>query len=255
MATVEAFGSHTPLLGGADTPITSSGSQSGAASGLEVEFEPRAYVKMIFHAAKYPHCAVNGLLLANKKAAIRGSLAITDCIPLFHQTEGLTPMVEVALAQIESRSERAGLYVAGFYHAARSMRDCATVDVFSQKIADKVAENAASAAGAGHPKNRPVVLVTVDNKRLALVLESHALLVQMVKGSEGGGNQEGGGSAGKWRHLAAKNIGVDEDTLAMTSEMVQRKFQKDLIDFDNHLDDVTQDYLNVDINYQIEKYQ
>jgi len=244
-AVVEAF-SAAQMVGSDD----SAGNQG---SGMEVEFEPRAYVKMIFHTAKYPHCAVSGLLLANKKTGSggRGSLVITDCIPLFHQTEGLTPMIEVALAQIESRSERAGLCVAGFYHASRSMRDCSTVDVFTQKVADKVAENAASAKG-----RPPVVLVTVDNKRLSMVLESHALLVQMFKGSGGGGGGEGQESAGgKWRHLAAKNIGVDEDTLAMTSEMVQRKFQKDLIDFDNHLDDVTQDYLNVDINYQIETFQ
>ena len=29
----------------------------------EVEFSGRAYYKMVLHAAKYPHCAVNGLLL------------------------------------------------------------------------------------------------------------------------------------------------------------------------------------------------
>jgi len=244
MAAVETFAGHSHVEG---SSVVSSGTGSSG-GGMEVDFEPRAYVKMIFHAAKYPHCAVNGLLLANKKNALgggprTGSLVITDCIPLFHQSEGLTPMIEVALAQIESRSERAGLCVAGFYHASSSMRDCSNVDIFSQKIADKVAENSGG--------KRPVVLVTVDNKRLSMVLESHALLVQMFKGSEGAGGE----TAGKWRHLAAKNIGVDEDTLAMTSEMVQRKFQKDLIDFDNHLDDVTQDYLNVDINYQIEKFQ
>ena len=29
----------------------------------EVEFSLRAYCKMVLHAAKYPHCAVNGVLL------------------------------------------------------------------------------------------------------------------------------------------------------------------------------------------------
>jgi len=33
--------------------------------------------------------------------------------------------------------------------------------------------------------------------------------------------------------------------------MVQRKIYKDLVDFDNHLDDLTQDYLNVEINMEI----
>ena len=64
---------------------------------------------------------------------------MSDSIPLFHQIEGLSPMVEVALAQIETRCSAAGLYICGFYHANRSLKDT-SVNVFSQRIADKVAE-------------------------------------------------------------------------------------------------------------------
>ena len=64
---------------------------------------------------------------------------VADCIPLFHQIEGLSPMVEVALAQIETRCSAAGLYICGYYHANRSLKDT-SVNVFSQRIADKVAE-------------------------------------------------------------------------------------------------------------------
>jgi len=212
----------------------------------EVIFEPRAYAKMILHAAKYPHCAVNGLLLAQAHKDSRKCLVLTDCIPLFHQSEGLTPMLEVALGQVEARCDRAGLAIAGYYHANRSLKDN-SVDIFSQKIADKVAENVlTSRRGPGS-----AVLVTIDNKRLSLVLETPALLVQMV--SDAGGGTEGGAAAAaaKWRNLAAKGVGVDDDTLGLTSNMVQRKIYKDLMDFDNHLDDVTQDYLNVEINMEI----
>ena len=31
------------------------------------------------------------------------------------------------------------------------------------------------------------------------------------------------GVAGKWRHCAAKNVGVSEETLALTSDLVGRK--------------------------------
>ena len=56
----------------------------------EVEFEPRAYAKMLLHTAKYPHCAVNGLLLASgSRKSAGGQLILTDCIPLFHQSEGI----------------------------------------------------------------------------------------------------------------------------------------------------------------------
>ena len=55
---------------------------------FEVEFEPRAYSKMILHTAKYPHCAVTGLLLASGGRKSTGQIVLTDCIPLFHQSEG-----------------------------------------------------------------------------------------------------------------------------------------------------------------------
>ena len=55
---------------------------------FEVEFEPRAYSKMILHTAKHPHCAVSGLLLASGGRKPTGQIVLTDCIPLFHQSEG-----------------------------------------------------------------------------------------------------------------------------------------------------------------------
>ena len=66
------------LLRMAATSTLSPGSQAVSAAispvsksspSHEVLFEPRAYAKMILHAAKYPHCAVNGLLLAQVHTA------------------------------------------------------------------------------------------------------------------------------------------------------------------------------------------
>jgi len=45
----------------------------------------------------------------------------------------------MTLGQIETRCAAAGLYVCGYYHANRSLKDT-SVNVFSQRIADKVAE-------------------------------------------------------------------------------------------------------------------
>ena len=39
-------------------------SDSGLNQDVELHFNVRAYSKMILHAAKYPHCAINGVLLA-----------------------------------------------------------------------------------------------------------------------------------------------------------------------------------------------
>lgn len=65
----------------------------------EVEISARAYVKMSLHAARYPHAAVNGLLLA--PAPRSGEcLCLTDCVPLFHSHLALSVMLEVALNQV-----------------------------------------------------------------------------------------------------------------------------------------------------------
>lgn len=65
----------------------------------EIKISPRAYCKMILHAAKYPHASINGILLAlDKKKG--GVVRIMDCVPLFHLSLNLAPMAEIALSQV-----------------------------------------------------------------------------------------------------------------------------------------------------------
>lgn len=76
-----------------------------------VKLTTQAYCKMVLHGAKYPHCAVNGLLVAERQRPRKehppGSGSHTlfvDCIPLFHGTLALAPMLEVALTLVSSGS-------------------------------------------------------------------------------------------------------------------------------------------------------
>jgi hypothetical protein len=227
-----------------DSPSKVSTLSASSATEDSLDLSVRAYTKIVLHAAKYPHAAVNGILLAKlppKGQRTVQRLMFIDVIPLFHQTEGLTPMLEFALTQIEARASTAGMAIAGYYHANRNIRETG-VDVFSQRIADRVAELS--------PVGR-AALITVDNKRLGQVLESHALIAQIFGGGGGSGNQEN--SSGKWRQCASKAIRVDEDALAVASALIQNRVYKDLVDFDNHLDDLSQDYLNVGLNMEIDR--
>lgn len=76
----------------------------------DVTFSSRAYCKMLLHCAKYPHCAVNGVLLAenpkNKDSKNENNLFFTDAIPLFHICLHLSPMYEVALTQVTLNNSR-----------------------------------------------------------------------------------------------------------------------------------------------------
>lgn len=75
-----------------------------------VKLTTQAYCKMVLHGAKYPHCAVNGLLVAERQKPRKDHLPLggpgahhtlfVDCIPLFHGTLALAPMLEVALTLV-----------------------------------------------------------------------------------------------------------------------------------------------------------
>lgn len=72
---------------------------------MPIQLTSQAYCKMLLHTAKYPHCAVNGLLVAEKtkekkKDGHSDPVLCVDCVPLFHGTLALAPMLEVALTLV-----------------------------------------------------------------------------------------------------------------------------------------------------------
>ena len=46
---------------------------------------------------------------------------------------------------------------------------------------------------------------------------------------------------------------LEEGTLEAVSLLLARKRQLQLVDFDNHLDDLAEDYLNAELNKEIEE--
>jgi len=199
-------------------------------SDSEYEISTRAYCKMIMHAAKYPSSNINGLLLAKKTGEQRG-MKYVDCIPLFHINTALAPMVEVALAQIENEVGRSGLVISGFYHAHDNLRDN-HVDTFSQKIADKIADNIPG-----------TLLVTIDSKKLSLNIDSPALILHQHEAS-----------SGKWKKREGSSVRLEHDTVTLqcATAVIHKKIYRDIVDFDTHLDDISMDYRNVEMNMEID---
>ncbi|PSN54660.1 ER membrane protein complex subunit 8 [Blattella germanica] len=178
----------------------------------EIKFSARAYCKMMLHAAKYPHCAINGILLAEEQKSkddkkTKG-LYICDAIPLFHLCLHVTPMAEIALTQIDHMASTSGL-------------KC------GQRIADRVAENFNSAC-----------LVVIDNRRLTLNMENIALCVsQFVDG--------------KWKTKEKSSINLENNSRSAAAALLQRRVYEELVDFDNHLDDLKLDWRNLRVNEEV----
>lgn len=72
----------------------------------DISISGQAYCKIILHAAKYPHCAINGLLLA-KQGRTASDLQVVDAVPLFHICLHVSPMSELALNMVISFKDSA----------------------------------------------------------------------------------------------------------------------------------------------------
>lgn len=186
----------------------------------------RAYSKMVLHAAKYPHCAVNGLLLASAKDS-SNNVEIVDVMPLFHQNLHLSPMAEIALVQTEALAAANDLQIAGYYAACELFQDNTIEKAPGVKIADKIAENNPNAA-----------FIIINNTILEGRSNGAALNIYQYK--------EG------WAPTSYTLNQIDE-TLDAVELLIQRGAMKDLYDFDNHLDNVKLDWANVHLNRDLQQ--
>ena len=69
---------------------------------MKFNLSSRSYAKILLHTSKYPHKAVNGVLLGGETVE-DGEVYVLDAVPLFHICLGLAPMLEVALARVRQK--------------------------------------------------------------------------------------------------------------------------------------------------------
>ncbi|GLG99542.1 hypothetical protein R5R35_008365 [Gryllus longicercus] len=197
----------------------------------DMKLSVRAYSKIILHAAKYPHCAVNGVLLAEdpkSKDSKKGKgLYITDAIPLFHICLQVTPMAEIALTQIDHMASNSGLIIAGYYLANENIKDVG-IERAGPRIAEKIAENYSNA-----------YLIVVDNQHLTLNMDSFAIVVSQYVD-------------GKWKTKERSSYTVEKNALDVVAGLLQQRAYDELVDFDNHLDNISLSWKNPHFNKLVE---
>lgn len=194
---------------------------------VNYKVSPRAYAKMILHAAKYPHCAINGLLLTNNSTA-NNTIEIVDVMPLFHQCLYVSPMAEIALLQAETIAAENKLQIGGYYAACELFQDKSIDKAPGTRIADRIAENVQNAA-----------FVVIDNTLLSAETSDPALNIWQHKDNH-------------WTQSTFEVNNLDE-TLDAVDLLLQRGAMKDLQDFDNHLDDLKNDWTNEHFNQDLQK--
>ncbi|XP_073431471.1 ER membrane protein complex subunit 9 isoform X3 [Dendrobates tinctorius] len=191
----------------------------------EVELSTRVYVKMILHAARYPHCTVNGALLGRRTP---GCLTLCDCVPISHQLP-LALSLEVALTQIDSWSALQGLVIAGFYQANAILRDT-SINSATLRSASLIAEYQDDA-----------VLILMNNERLSPCPGVPPLTVLHQNSNKQWIPKEK--TLVMWGHW--------EETQRITRHLLQAKAYQRLVDFDTHLEDLRSDWTNEELNVEI----
>ncbi|XP_025018731.1 ER membrane protein complex subunit 8-like [Python bivittatus] len=127
----------------------------------EAKLTTEAYCKMVLHGAKYPHCAIKGLLVAEKqpphhrghKWELPPHIFFVDCLLLFHGSLALAPMLEVVLSLIDSWCTENSYVIAGYYQSNEHVKDTSP-NLLAEKVTSRIAESFSDMA-----------LIIVDNTK------------------------------------------------------------------------------------------
>ncbi|CAE7091376.1 unnamed protein product [Rhizoctonia solani] len=106
-------------------------------SNTKFQISHKAYTKLILHAAKYPHAPVNGVLLGEASGE---PIVIVDAVPLLHQWTSLSPMMEIGLDLARTHAESMGMKLIGYYQATQRLDDDEGLSAVGQKITANLRE-------------------------------------------------------------------------------------------------------------------
>jgi len=178
-------------------------------------FDPKAYAKAVMHGCKHSSEAVTGIFIGCVSGKV---LKLVDAIPLFH-THALAPMLKVACMLIEQHCRTVGnLEIVGMYYASPS----GSLDITPVKaIADKIASNFAMASVWA------LDAAKLPERQFALKGSCH--------------------SKDDWKQLSADAAILSDEALKQTARAVSEMKYLEIIDFDDHLADVSLNWLNPNI--------
>lgn len=180
---------------------------------VSVQFDDRAVIKAILHAARYPHASIIGLLAGTHA---QSTLTITDAYPLTHNPIS-GPLIDQGLSQASllSRQSIVGVYVAA---DANDRRD---VHPTAQRLASQLADTV----------RHSVAIVVIDNNKLNSRTASHPFdcLVH---------------SSDRWTPVPTASVTVGGSAIDRYRAMIVAGDEQRVTDFEAHIDDVTNDWTN-----------
>ncbi|KAL2483691.1 ER membrane protein complex subunit 8/9-like protein [Forsythia ovata] len=194
------------------------------------EIHQNAYIKLVLHALKHGTSAVNAALIGRSSSAGE-SVEIVDSVPLFHSQIGLLPPLEIALMMIEEYYGEKGLSIVGYFHANERSDDFELSSV-AKNIGDHITRYFPQAA-----------LLLLENKKLEALpegMDRSPVMQLYTKDASRSWKLVGSDGSNK---LAIKEPSANIVLL----DYISSEKWKDIIDFDDHLDDISKNWLNSEL--------
>ncbi|KAH9652404.1 ER membrane protein complex subunit 8/9-like [Citrus sinensis] len=198
---------------------------------LKYELSQNAYIKLVLQARKHKTAAVNGVLLGRVSPQNDAVVEIADSVPLFHSHLGLLPNLEISLIMIEEHYSAQGLGIVGYFHANERFDDL-ELDSIAKNIGNHICRYFPQCA-----------VLLLDNKKLeALPKGKDRSPVMQLYIRDASKNWKLVGSDGGCQ-LLTKEPAAN----AVLSDYISSEKWQDVVDFDDHLDDISKDWLNPDL--------
>ena len=224
-----------------------------------VQLDSTSCSKIFSHVFKHPHSDVSGLLLTssssvedNKDATNDDVTKVLDAIPLFHRESiDCAAMNEIALAHAHTYATSKNARICGLYFAnggnfsseeEEEEKLLLLPESRAKGLADAIAHNT------HEDEAHCVYVLFVDAGKLKSFVEesrsssSTTLLPFRVfsreSNNENNNTKSGGGSELKARSDIPARVCVPD------ADERQRRFDRDVADFDDHFDDVSKDWRN-----------
>ncbi|KAI3769129.1 hypothetical protein L6452_00229 [Arctium lappa] len=186
--------------------------------------DQNAYIKLILHALKHKTSSVNGVLIGRLSGDV---VEITESVPLFHCSQiGLLPPLEIALIMIEEYYSAQGLSIVGYFHANERFDDL-ELGTVAKNIADHIYRYFPQAA-----------VLLLDNKKLGALRNKKdtAPVMQLYTRD----------SSRNW-NVANRITTKEPSANILLMDFTSSEKWNDIVDFDDHLDDISKDWLNSEL--------
>lgn len=194
------------------------------------EIAQNAYMKIVLHALKHKSSAVNAVLLG-RVSPTNDVVEITDSVPLFHSHLGLLPQLEISLILIEEHYAAKGVNIVGYFHANERFDDYELSGV-AKNVGDHIYRYFPQAA-----------ILLLDNKKLeALPKGKDRSPVMQLYTRDSSKNWKLAGGEG------SSQLTIREPSAnAVLLDHISTEKWQDVVDFDDHLDDISKDWLNPEL--------